>query len=126
MMRSNPGGPMTRPMSWCMLVCLIVWTPASREEPAKKLNILMLAAAARQEAKASGRTVPAKGEGAMAYNVPPFESPDVADNELTDGDVCVQGEAALAQLAAKSGQPFFLAVGFHNPHVPWVAPKKYW
>jgi arylsulfatase A-like enzyme len=34
--------------------------------------------------------------------------------------------AALQELSARPDQPFFLAVGFHNPHVPWVAPQKYW
>ncbi len=26
----------------------------------------------------------------------------------------------------KRGEPFFLAIGFMNPHLPFVAPKKYW
>jgi iduronate 2-sulfatase len=29
-------------------------------------------------------------------------------------------------MAKKPGEPFFLAVGFHKPHLPFVAPKKYW
>jgi iduronate 2-sulfatase len=32
----------------------------------------------------------------------------------------------LAELAQKPEQPFFLAVGFLKPHLPFVAPKKYW
>lgn len=57
---------------------------------------------------------------------PAFEAPNVGDNDLLDGDTATNGIAALRELAAKPDQPFFLAVGFANPHVPWVAPKKYW
>lgn len=26
---------------------------------------------------------------------------------------------------AKSGKPFFLAMGFHKPHLPWTAPRRF-
>ena len=69
---------------------------------------------------------PPKGEGSIGYAVPAFEAPDVGDEDLKDGDCAREGIAALRGFAQKPGQPFFLAVGFANPHVPWVAPKKYW
>jgi len=53
------------------------------------------------------------------------ESADVPDNTYVDGVVC---EAALTALddVKESGNPFFLAVGFRKPHLPFCAPKKYW
>jgi iduronate 2-sulfatase len=59
------------------------------------------------------------------YATPAFEAPDVADDALTDGDCAKKAIECLRELAQKPEQPFFLAVGFVNPHVPWVAPKKY-
>jgi arylsulfatase A-like enzyme len=49
----------------------------------------------------------------------------VPDNTFQDGKVADLAIETLEQLAKKD-QPFFLAVGFIKPHLPWVAPKKYW
>ena len=47
------------------------------------------------------------------------------DDELTDGWIRGEGVRLMRQL--KSGdKPFFLAVGFKKPHLPFVAPQKYW
>jgi iduronate 2-sulfatase len=53
------------------------------------------------------------------------EGEDVPDNTFVDGIVC---DAALEALDTyKSSQnPFFLGVGFRKPHLPFVAPKRYW
>jgi len=53
------------------------------------------------------------------------EAPDVADSLTLDGRVLKRSSALLSDLAGKD-TPFFLAVGFHKPHLPFVAPKKYW
>jgi len=53
------------------------------------------------------------------------EEPVVADSLTMDGEVLKQGLAYMKKMA-KSGKPFFLAVGFHKPHLPFVAPKRYW
>ena len=75
--------------------------------------------------RASGKPIPQKGENAPFYGGPAFEAPDLADDDLIDGDTVRAALDAMRELAAKPEQPFFLAVGFANPHVPWVAPKKY-
>ncbi|GAB4454377.1 MAG: sulfatase [Armatimonadaceae bacterium] len=57
--------------------------------------------------------------------VPPTGAPDVPDNRLGDGKTADTAVASLERLAAEK-TPFFLAVGFLKPHLPFVAPKKYW
>ncbi|HXG46372.1 MAG TPA: sulfatase [Methylomirabilota bacterium] len=32
----------------------------------------------------------------------------------------------IEQLGKKHGKPFFLALGFHKPHMPWNVPRKYY
>lgn len=56
---------------------------------------------------------------------PPFGSVDAPDNALHDGELADMAVSALKDLKGKS-QPFFLAVGFIRPHLPFIAPKKYW
>jgi len=56
---------------------------------------------------------------------PAWESADVPDDTYADGLVANKAIADLRRLADMD-QPFFLAVGFFKPHLPFVAPKKYW
>jgi len=53
------------------------------------------------------------------------EGADVPDDTFVDGLVCVAAEEAIDRFA-ESQKPFFLGVGFRKPHLPFVAPKKYW
>ncbi len=52
----------------------------------------------------------------------PWEAPEVPDNELREGDMTDVVVGVLDEVKAK---PFFLAVGYHKPHLPFIAPKKY-
>jgi iduronate 2-sulfatase len=54
-----------------------------------------------------------------------WEKVDVPDNAYADGRVATEGIRRL-QEAKRSPQPFFLAVGFARPHLPFTVPKKYW
>jgi arylsulfatase A-like enzyme len=50
------------------------------------------------------------------------QAPDEPDDALQDGVVAGLSVRALRELR---DQPFFLAVGFLKPHLPFVAPRKY-
>ena len=56
---------------------------------------------------------------------PAFEGADVADDTFQDGKLANLAVSTLRELGKKP-EPFFLAVGFIRPHLPFVSPKKYW
>ena len=55
---------------------------------------------------------------------PAWEAADAPDNAYIDGRTADSAVKKLSELKA-AGKPFFLGVGFHKPHLPFVAPKKY-
>lgn len=57
--------------------------------------------------------------------IPLFEAPDVDDDAYRDGETNLTAIAKLKS-AAKSEVPFLLFIGYHKPHTPFNAPKKYW
>ena len=59
------------------------------------------------------------------YKAPVTEAHEVPDTAYRDGQIANLA-AAMLRDHSESGQPFFLAVGFWRPHLPFVAPKRYW
>ena len=55
----------------------------------------------------------------------PFENAEVPDTAYYDGRIAEKTIATLNQLKNQDS-PFFLAVGFLKPHLPFNAPSKYW
>ena len=57
---------------------------------------------------------------------PTTECLDVPDNAYHDGTNALKAKDILINLSKTPEQPFFFAVGFSRPHLPFVSPKKYW
>jgi arylsulfatase A-like enzyme len=66
----------------------------------------------------------APGRGTKSRG-PATESGAVGDDTYADGLRAAEGARQIETLA-RAGKPFFLAVGFTKPHLPFVAPEKYW
>jgi arylsulfatase A-like enzyme len=74
--------------------------------------------------KAHATQLNLKGKEARQHaKGPSTECFDAPENSYRDGEVADRSIAALRELKDK---PFFLAVGFVKPHLPFTCPKKYW
>lgn len=69
--------------------------------------------------------VPVAGEDYSTTGKPSVASPDNALEKHQDAAVCAEGIKLMRKMA-QGDKPFFLGVGFYKPHLPFVAPKKYW
>ncbi len=93
------------------------WSPRSGgvewRDPATRADVQARRAAAR-----------AAGRDATRERGPAWESHPSPDTDYSDGKTA---EEAIKRLEARksASEPFFLAVGFLKPHLPFVAPKKY-
>ena len=56
---------------------------------------------------------------------PAYEATDVPDNHYFDGMIADQAITSL-ESASQRDQPFFMAVGFLKPHLPFTVPLRYW
>lgn len=56
---------------------------------------------------------------------PPTEAADAPAERYPDAQIATLGVSAINRLS-NADAPFFLAVGFLRPHLPFAAPKKYW
>lgn len=54
-----------------------------------------------------------------------WENPDVPDDAYADGRTAERASQRLRELKT-ANTPFFLAVGFARPHLPFSVPKRYW
>lgn len=102
------------PPSWS-----VPWTRPTGVAPYGRTENMALAGPppGRPGAGAKGGRRPPRG--------PAFEAADVPDNRFHDGALADLAIAAL-QTCAQREEPFWLGVGFIRPHLPFVAPKKYW
>lgn len=102
------------PASWSI--------PAVFDTSAEELEQYQSPESYREEAERLHQ-IPSHG---LVYG-PATESVDAPDDNYLDGRIAVEAIRRLKILGAKRlDTPFFLAVGFHKPHLPFVAPKKYW
>lgn len=55
-----------------------------------------------------------------------WEKADVLDEAYADGRVARHAIDRLRKLSQHPDRPFFMAVGFARPHLPFSVPEKYW
>lgn len=65
-----------------------------------------------------------KSRKSKIVHMPVVECADVPDKTYTGGHITDMAVEFLEQ--HDMSKPLFLAVGFEKPHLPFVAPKKYW
>lgn len=105
--------------------------PANLGEPANgqyqlaATKALMTPEMIKERKQRSKEAAQENDENPKSIKGPSTECIDVPDNAYNDGVNALLAKDQIIALS-KKGKPFFMAVGFSKPHLPFVAPKKYW
>ncbi len=103
------------------------WSVPHEEPDLPPLHWVNPATAARlQKKREAAARIPGltPRQRAQAAYGPAWEAEDAPDSAYHDGQVTEMSLKALRGFAQR-GDSFFLAVGFRKPHLPFVAPKRY-
>lgn len=107
-----------------------LYDPESWTRPQPNIRISSLYMSPETNRRMSGRERAAKAMGKEEDWIrsvllgPATEAYDAPDKRYLDAVIAEMAVQKIKDL--KKSQPFFLAVGFYRPHLPFVAPKKYW
>jgi arylsulfatase A-like enzyme len=77
------------------------------------------------ERKQQNKDLASNDENPKSIKGPSVECINVPDNAYQDGVNALLAKEQIIKLS-KGDKPFFMAVGFSKPHLPFVSPKKYW
>ncbi|MGH9721566.1 MAG: sulfatase [Bryobacteraceae bacterium] len=93
------------------------WDVSEQSRGRRERGAVKAAKKAKAETKAGAP--PAEGGGGLKLE---WIATGNADADEPDGNTAVR---IVKLMEEKRDRPFFLGAGFHKPHLPWVAPKKY-
>jgi arylsulfatase A-like enzyme len=102
------------------------WTIPKQPEPTGHRLYCAEVVQQLQQARAKARRAGmSKQQIGWRIRGPATDCEDVPDNQRHDGALC---DLALEHLRQADSQknPFFRAVGFILPHLPWTPPNRYW
>jgi len=97
------------------------WSSPKRPGYANPQSVTLI----QQKQQAARQKGLKKKAASRAARGPAYECEEVPDDTYHDGALANAAVEKLGKLA-QMDKPFFFAVGFHKPHLPFVAPKKYW
>jgi len=98
--------------------------PAKKHYQAPETKAAILAEAATKE-DSDKKEKSGDDESTSGSIKPSTECLDLPDNAYEDGVTALLAKKSIINLSSGK-QPYFFAVGFHKPHLPFVSPKKYW
>lgn len=99
--------------------------PANGQYQLASTKALMTPEMIKERKQKNKELVQDNDENPKSIKGPLTECIDVTDNAYNDGVNALLAKEQIIALSKKD-KPFFMAVGFSRPHLPFVAPKKYW